>query len=235
MAEATDSMILQATGYRHEDIPHLLGAGELIAVTGEPGSGKSRLLRYLHDNYQASALQRAALRGENRQKLHGRGGRAVWMDWSMPSKPGMLVVDYVRTAERLIRPLTRSALLRPLYWLSAVGIGARAHETAGMLSYYEKRLLVAAHSMCVEADLLIADDLVSGLSMDEGSRLCRLLKSICINHEMTVVFSTHRFHLASGSADRIILLSGGVITAISPPDPVTRRMVRATQESPVRV
>ncbi|HMK43427.1 MAG TPA: ATP-binding cassette domain-containing protein [Dissulfurispiraceae bacterium] len=202
-------------------------SGELIAILGAPGSGKSTLLAYLGSSYQNHIIQQSRLRGDLTWSAASRRGRSVAIDIWERMTDSTSLVSYIRRGSQRNRSFGRIAKLRALHCLQTVGLGNIANNLIGSLTFYEKRVLALARALSAEPELILADDFITGLPMDDASKLCGLAGSICKSHGVACIFSTHRFTIAHSCASRIVLLEGGAIALCAPPDIVDRSAFNA--------
>jgi branched-chain amino acid transport system ATP-binding protein len=91
--------------------------------------------------------------------------------------------------------------------LAQVGLAARAHIPAGLLSHGEKRQLELAIGLATEPKLLLLDEPLAGTGHDESQRVVETLRRL--KHDMDAVFSL---------ADRVSVLVYGRVVATDTPE-----------------
>jgi energy-coupling factor transport system ATP-binding protein len=178
--------------------------GEIVALVGRSGSGKSSLLRLLAGieapregvawhAAQGDAAGRSvalALEYPERQLI----GRTVLEDVGMA-----LWVDGVRREER--ESLAQRAL-------AAVGLSAGrfASRIPATLSEGEKRRVALAGLIAEPAPLLLFDEPTAGLD-PEGRRALRATLRALRDRERTIVLASHDLDFVHSVADRVVLLA----------------------------
>ena len=143
-----------------------VGAGEMLAVLGANGAGKTSLARAISGLVPPSAGQ-VRLGGEDVTKWRAdrrRQAGLVYIPEGRGIFPGLSVRDNLRMA---VRPagrraertdaMDRAARLFPI-------LGQRAGQRAGSLSGGEQQMLALARALAVQPKVLIADELSLGLA-----------------------------------------------------------------------
>ncbi|NUN48045.1 MAG: ABC transporter ATP-binding protein [Candidatus Brocadiae bacterium] len=92
--------------------------------------------------------------------------------------------------------------------LEFVGLGARAHETAGSLSYGEQRLLEIARAMASGPRLLLLDEPAAGMNPREQVVLVALIRRIR-DSGVSVFLIEHHMRLVMEISEHILVLDHG--------------------------
>jgi branched-chain amino acid transport system ATP-binding protein len=98
---------------------------------------------------------------------------------------------------------------RAKYWLDAIGLLARADETAAKLPYGAQRQLEIARAMMTEPVLLCLDEPAAGLNPRESADLMQLINRIRSEHQTTILLIEHHMSLVMQISDQIIVLDYG--------------------------
>ena len=198
--------ILQEVGAR-------IRPGEVLGLIGPNGAGKTTLLRVLamllapergsvhYDGAPASELGRGAL--ARRVAFLAQSGEA----------PAALSVEALVGLGRLPhrRPFAeagaadRQAVARALALCDAGGFAGRA---VGTLSGGERRRVLLARALAVEAPYLLADEPLAGLDPQHQLDTLQLLRRIS-GDGTGVVVVLHDLTLAARFCDRVLLLHRG--------------------------
>lgn len=197
--------------------------GEWLGLIGPNGAGKSSLLK--------SAI--GAVDHEGAVRLGGRARRpGLDIAW-MPQRPhlpdDMGVADYVmlgRTPHlgylagesRHDVETVRSALAR-------LDLSELARRPLGTLSGGEAQRVVLARALAQEAPVLLLDEPTSSLDVGHAVEVLEMLDHLRHREGLTMVTALHDLTLAGRFADRLALVSGGVLVADGSPAEVLREAV----------
>jgi branched-chain amino acid transport system permease protein len=219
-------------------------AGEVHALVGPNGSGKTTALRLLAGTERADA-GRVVLAGVDltraREHVRVRRGLARTRQQTEPLA-GVPARDQLRTAARATEPagLLR-ALLRTPSWQRAAAAGdervAAALDAAGLagvadadpatLPYGDQRLVQVARAAATGARLLLLDEPAAGMSPAERDRLAVLVRTLA-GTGVGVLLVEHDMRLVAALADRMTVLADGRVLATGAPAEVrTDAAVRA--------
>jgi oligopeptide/dipeptide ABC transporter ATP-binding protein len=217
--------------------------GDSIALVGESGSGKSTLVRLMLGLEYASdgrlLYRQADLRSfdaEARRRF-SREVAFIYQDARGSMNPRM------RIRRILAEPLLLHGLCseseadaRVSALLERVGLSAELRERyPNELSGGQVRRVAVARALAAEPRVIVADESVAGLDVSVQAQLLNLLRGLCREMGLTLVFITHDLGVASYLCERIAVMYLGRIveqgkTADILPDPkhpYTRALMRA--------
>jgi len=195
------------------DLSLEVAAGEMVAVVGESGAGKSSLLHLL------AALDRPTA-GEvwcgetNVTRLSAREAgtyrnREIGYVWQFHYLlPEFTALENV-AMPLLARGMRRAAALAEAKgWLERVGLGDRGEHRSGELSGGEQQRLSIARALITKPKLLLADEPTGDLDGVTAERVFGLLQELCREHALASVLVTHHLEFA-GRCDRVLRLRDG--------------------------
>jgi lipoprotein-releasing system ATP-binding protein len=190
-----------------------VAAGEMVAVVGESGAGKSSLLHLL------AALDRPTA-GEvwcgatNVTRLSAREAgeyrnREIGYVWQFHYLlPEFTAVENV-AMPLLSRGMRRGAALDAARgWLARVGLGDRGEHRSGELSGGEQQRLSIARALITKPKLLLADEPTGDLDGATAERVFGLLQELHREEALASVLVTHNLEFA-GRCDRVLRLRDG--------------------------
>jgi putative ABC transport system ATP-binding protein len=197
------------------DVSITVQAGEMVAVMGPSGSGKSSLLTIagtLEDPTSGAVLINGqdTLRMTNgaKSQLRRRTIGYVFQDFNL--LPGLTAAENVSLPLELDGASMRKAHLAAIKALDNLGLGDRANRFPDQLSGGERQRVAIARAVVGERTLLLADEPSGALDTTNGESVMRLIHTYCKQGTAAIVV-THDAQLASW-ADRVVFLRDGRLT-----------------------
>lgn len=194
-----------------EDVDFSLAAGEVRAVIGPNGAGKTTFVSLISGRLAPSSGT-VVFAGEDVTALPAfrRVQRGIAYTFQITSIYGNL------TAEENVALAAHQPGARASHAiLDRVGLGARAGQRAGTLSYGHQRLLEVAMGLALRPKLLILDEPTQGLSDAEIEGFIALVREVA--REATVLLIEHNMPVVMELAHRITVLDRGRILAEGSP------------------
>lgn len=112
--------------------------------------------------------------------------------------------------------------------LRDVGLLERASAIGGELSYGDQKRLELAIALALKPSLLLLDEPTAGVETNTRREIVDLVKRLCAEHSMTLLFCEHDMEAVFAIADRITVLHQGAVVAEGVPDEIRgNQMVRA--------
>lgn len=217
------------------DVSLEIREGEVVALVGETGSGKTTLGRMLvgmlapdSGRVVLEGQDLTAARGNERRRL-ARRVQLIPQDPFDAVSPRMTVAEVVREPldiQKIGTSEEREEKVRQA--LKAVGLptdpaflSLRAHELSGG----QLQRVVIARALVLEPKLLIADEPVAMLDPSEQARVLNLLKEIQVERGLALLLISHDLALVRKVADRILVMHQGRIVEEGPGSRVVNRPV----------
>jgi lipoprotein-releasing system ATP-binding protein len=204
-----------------ENLSFQVRKGEMLAIVGESGTGKSSLLHVLGtldrpsggDIYCAQ-LSLKSLSDEAAAEFRNRKIGFVWQfHYLLPEFDAHENVAMPLLARGESR---KEALARAAEWLREVGLGDRMHHRSGELSGGEQQRVALARALVTGPELLLADEPTGDLDTTTAERVFELIANLHVQHQLTSIIVTHNLEFA-GRCDRVLRLREGQLEQIQLP------------------
>jgi putative ABC transport system ATP-binding protein len=190
--------------------------GELVAIVGPSGSGKSSLIAV------AAGLERptsgsvrlfgqglADLDEDSRARL--RRGRAALVFQSFHLLPNMTAFENVSAPLEIARRAKAGSVARD--WLGRVGLSHRLDHYPHQLSGGEQQRVALARALAVEPSLLFADEPTGNLDQGTGVQVADLMFDLLAQTRAAMVLVTHDQTLAARTGRRLLMSNGRLAAA----------------------
>jgi lipoprotein-releasing system ATP-binding protein len=187
--------------------------GEMIAVVGASGVGKSTLLHALGglDSVDEGSIRigeavLTAMRDDERVSFRNRHVGFVFQFHHL--LPEFSALENAEMPLRIARMPAAERRPRAEQLLGRVGLGARLTHRPGTLSGGEQQRVAVARALVMRPSLLLADEPTGDLDEHTADTLHDLLREMHREQELTSIIATHNMRLAA-SCDRIFRLHDG--------------------------
>ncbi|MEY2942893.1 MAG: hypothetical protein RLY97_907 [Pseudomonadota bacterium] len=189
--------------------------GEIVALLGPSGSGKSSLMAVLTGLERATSGQ-LTVAGANFAAMdedalaHARRGRIGIVLQAFHLLPTMTALENVMTALDIAG--IGDAETRATAELTAVGLGHRLHHYPSQLSGGEQQRVAIARAIATRPALIFADEPTGNLDAATGQSIIDMLLARRAETGATLLIITHDSALAK-RCSRIITLADGLIAS----------------------
>lgn len=195
--------------------------GDVIAVIGPSGGGKSTFLRSLNllevptaGSIKVDGVEITGKKVDlprHRQKMG-----MVFQHFNL--FPHKTVLENLTMAPIRIKKMPKEeAEKKALTLLGRVGLADRAHDYPAQLSGGQKQRVAIARTLAMEPDVVLFDEPTSALDPEMVKEVLEVIKKLA-QTGMTMVLVTHEMGFAREVSDRICFLDEGVLIENAPPD-----------------
>ena len=228
-----------------------IGHGEIVAVVGESGCGKSVLCKTIlgllpkpakvtSGTIRAGGMDLSGLSDRGYGRVRGKDISMVFQDPMTSLDPSMTVGAQIAEAIHVHDHALSKAAIREkvVGLLDSVGIdraAERADAYPWMLSGGMRQRCVLAMALSQDPKLLIADEPTTALDVTVQTEILDLLRQLRDERDLSVLFISHDLGACARIADTIYIMYAGRIiesgtaedVMLTPAHPYTRGLLQA--------
>ncbi|HEU5229741.1 MAG TPA: ABC transporter ATP-binding protein [Ktedonobacteraceae bacterium] len=192
-----------------------VSAGEMVAIMGQSGCGKTTLLNCLSglDTIDEGDI---FIRGENLRDLSDNERTTyrakhmgfIFQDFNL--LPVLTAVENVELPMLVSKVPTRKARERALAMLELVGLADRAHHRPAELSGGQRQRVTIARALTNDPAIVWADEPTGNLDSETALEIVELLCRLNQENGQTFVLVTHAMEVGK-RANRVITMRDGRI------------------------
>jgi lipoprotein-releasing system ATP-binding protein len=195
------------------DLSLTVERGEMVAIVGASGVGKSTLLHLLGglDRMDTGTIcvgntDIGALPDEALTIFRNKHVGFVFQFHHL--LPEFTALENAEMPLRIARTRATDARARAAAVLQRLGLADRVDHRPGMLSGGEQQRVAVARALVTEPSVLLADEPTGDLDERTAEALHALLREMHRERQLSSVIATHNMQLAK-SCDRVLRLEGG--------------------------
>jgi len=197
------------------DIDLTVNPGELVAIAGPNGGGKTTLVR-LALGLERPDTGRALLYGEpahrfSRRAALGYLAQRAQLDLDAPATVAEVVAAGRLAAGGLLGPLRRRERAIIDESIDRVGLTAERGRPLAKLSGGQQQRAFIAKALAGQPSLLVLDEPTTGVDVESQEALAALLDRLHRELAVTVLYVSHEFGAIERYVERLVLVRGGIV------------------------
>jgi zinc transport system ATP-binding protein len=197
------------------DVDLTVNPGELVAIAGPNGGGKTTLVR-LALGLERPDTGRALLYGEpahrfSRRATLGYLAQRAQLDLDAPATVAEVVAAGRLAAGGLLGPLRRRERAIIDESIDRVGLTAQRSWPLAKLSGGQQQRAFIAKALAGQPSLLVLDEPTTGVDVESQEALAALLDRLHRELAVTVLYVSHEFGAIERYVQRLVLVRGGIV------------------------
>lgn len=194
--------------------------GEVVLIIGPSGSGKSTLLRCINrlEEFDAGRIVVDGIPLDTAENINAVRTEVGMVFQQFNLFPHLTVLDNITLAQKLIRKRSKiesEKIARQL--LEKVGIPEKESYFPGQLSGGQQQRVAIARALAMNPKIMLFDEPTSALDPEMIQEVLDVMLNLA-KEGMTMVVVSHEIGFAKAAADRVILMDGGHIIEMAPPE-----------------
>jgi branched-chain amino acid transport system ATP-binding protein len=194
---------------------------EILGIIGPNGAGKTTLFNLIAGAFRPTS-GRIIFKGDDvtRQPPHRRLRKGIARTFQLIRPFGsMTIYENVVTAAMGSGAPRARATARATATVDRLGLGAIAGKRASDVNAVEGKRLEVARALATRPEVILLDEIFSGLSADEVSELAELVTGVR-GEGITVLVIEHNVRAIKAVADRVIAIDTGRVVSEGSPEHV---------------
>ncbi|MCR5214187.1 MAG: ABC transporter ATP-binding protein [Eubacterium sp.] len=196
-----------------KDCSFTIEEGEMVAILGQSGAGKTTILNMLGgmdsptggsimvDGKNIAVMRRGELL---KYRRHDIG--FVFQFYNLVAN--LTAIENVELACQLCKDA-----LNPVEIMYEVGLGERLESFPSQLSGGEQQRVAIARAIAKNPKILLCDEPTGALDSDTGKKIIELLVNTCKNRGVTTIIVTHNSDIAS-VCNKVIRIKNGSVEKV---------------------
>lgn len=197
------------------DVSVVINAGELIAIVGPSGAGKTTFAHVLGGLIKPDGgdieIDGERMNAKNDRKMSTYRNQKigfVFQNYSL--LPHYTALENVSIPLMVAGIKPRERRKKAMHYLQAVGLEGQVNQRASQLSGGQRQRVSIARALVTDPEIIIADEPTGNLDSKRGAEIMAMLEFLSKKQGITVVMVTHDDKLAKRADRRLHITDGKV-------------------------
>lgn len=210
------SFVYPGTDIGVRDVSLSAEQGELVAIIGSSGSGKTTMLK-LVAGFEHADAGTICIKGRNMEGIPARLRNVGMVFQSYALFPLMTCVENVAYPLKIRNVGVSERRLRALDMLDKVGLAAFADRLPGSMSGGQQQRVALARALVFQPDVMLLDEPLSALDASLRVELRREIRNLQKEQGIAALHVTHDQEEALSMADKVALMHQGRLIQVAAP------------------
>lgn len=201
--------------------------GEVVAIIGPSGTGKSTLLRCINyletpnegrisvNNVEVNANK------HNMKQVYDLRKQSAMIFQNFNLFNNKKIIDNIALAPEVVQKKSKKEIREEaMEILKKVGLEEKADAYPSTLSGGQQQRVAIGRAMALKPKVMLFDEPTSALDPYLVGEVLNVIKGIVKEHDTTMLIVTHEMGFAKEVADRIIFMDGGYIVEEGTPQQI---------------
>lgn len=210
-----------------DDVSFQIEKGEILGIVGESGSGKSTVARCLMNIHRPTAGKIFykdinicdAKQYRAHKKMLQTARQLIFRDSASSLNQRMRAADIITEPLKInhIIPPRKTLRGEAEFQMKYVGLDASYLDRyPAELSGGQRQRIAIARALCMEPELLVADEPVASLDVSMQAQIVNLFQHLQREHGFTVLFIAHDLSMVEYLCDRVGVMYRGKLVELAP-------------------
>jgi polar amino acid transport system ATP-binding protein len=209
-----------------DDVSLDIADGEVVAVIGRSGSGKSTMLRCINglEPIQSGSIHAAGHAvTQTKEALRALRQDVGMIFQSFNLFPHLTALENVALPQMVVKSASKDAARdAAAKLLERVGLTHRAQAYPSALSGGQQQRVAIARALALNPKILLCDEITSALDPEMVGEVLDVVRDLAVKG-MTMLLVTHEMRFARDAATRIVFMHAGKVHEQGPPDAIFNR------------
>lgn len=195
-----------------------IGQGEVVAIIGPSGTGKSTLLRCLNylevpdEGEICIANKSVNAKKHSKKEIYDLRKQSAMIFQNFNLFNNKTILDNVALAPEVVQKRSKKEIREEaVEILKKVGLEDKANAYPSTLSGGQQQRVAIGRAMALKPKVMLFDEPTSALDPYLVGEVLNVIKGIVKEHDTTMIIVTHEMGFAKEVADRIVFMDGGYI------------------------